>query len=248
MNPNDINKPLEQTNLEPTIDTSQLFKKDPEPIFAPPKSKHAVKKKFLLLIVPVVLLLSGGIGFALMNNSDDNTLNENMAQIATEELENADSPTIDTNTDQDAESQTESNDESADSTTENTTSSGDDTTDSTDSDANPPSSDTGGSGESQNDGDTTTSSKTYTIDYTNNCYSPANRTIKQGDTIKFTNSSNKNMWPASDNHPSHTIYPEFDPDTGIAPGSSWSFTFTKTGSWDYHDHNKPGCTGTITVN
>lgn len=93
------------------------------------------------------------------------------------------------------------------------------------------------------------SSPTHSISYTfSGCYSPANMTIKLGDTIKFTNEdSKKDMWPASDNHPTHEEYSEFDSKTAIAPGGSWSFTFTKKGVWDYHDHLKSSCGGVITV-
>ncbi len=90
--------------------------------------------------------------------------------------------------------------------------------------------------------------KTYDISYKNGCYGPANATVKQGDSVKFTNNSSQSMWPASDNHPSHTIYSEFDSKGSIAPGGTYTFIFTRIGSWGYHDHLKPGCTGTISVN
>jgi plastocyanin len=89
--------------------------------------------------------------------------------------------------------------------------------------------------------------KTHTMSYTNNCYSPVNLTIKKGDTVRFVNDSTKKMWPASDNHPSHTKYSEFDSDGSIDPGGTYSFTFTKTGAWGYHDHQRSSCSGTITV-
>lgn len=90
--------------------------------------------------------------------------------------------------------------------------------------------------------------QTYTIRYTNQCFSPANYTIQKSDTIIFINdTSNKGMWPAADPHPSHSSYPDFDPKQVINPGASWPFTFNRAGSWGYHDHLKPSCTGTITV-
>lgn len=95
-----------------------------------------------------------------------------------------------------------------------------------------------------------TTNNTYDMNYTfNGCYLPPDRTIRLGDTIRFVNKDEKkkDMWPASDSHPSHLLYPEFDPGKAIAPGSSWSFTFTKKGSWAYHDHLKSSCGGTITV-
>lgn len=91
------------------------------------------------------------------------------------------------------------------------------------------------------------SSSTFDISYTNSCFSPADATIDAGDTVRFTNNSSFDMWPASNNHPSHDIYSEFDSTADIIPGNTYSFMFLNTGAWGYHDHNKPSCTGTITV-
>jgi plastocyanin len=94
---------------------------------------------------------------------------------------------------------------------------------------------------------TSTAPKTYDISATDAGYTPATLTIKKGDTVKFTNNGTKLNWPASAPHPTHTDYPEFDPKKGIAVGSSWSFTFTKTGTWRFHDHLNPTHFGSITV-
>lgn len=96
-----------------------------------------------------------------------------------------------------------------------------------------------------NDTPTQPAPKTVTVTYTSS-FSPSTVTINAGDTVKFVNDSNRDIQPSSDNHPSHTIYPEFEaPD--IPPGSSWSFTFTKLGTWGYHDHNLASKTGTVVV-
>ncbi len=245
MNPNDVNIPPEQNQPTPLVDADTLFQKDPQPFFTETNPKTLGKKKIIILATAVFVLLIGGLGFALAYDSSDSALKNGTSLEFTSGSEANDSNISDTDGQPGLEDQNTPTEETTDSTTGSETTSGDNATNNT-SPVTPPSS--GGSGPSPSTGDTTVGPKTYTIDYSSSCYSPANQTIKQGDTIKFTNSSNKNMWPASDNHPSHTIYPEFDPDTSITPGSSWSFTFTKTGSWDYHDHNKPGCTGTITVN
>lgn len=88
---------------------------------------------------------------------------------------------------------------------------------------------------------------THTVSYTNSGYTPGVITVKAGDTVKFVNNSSSNMWPASNNHPTHTIYPEFDAKTAIPLGGQWSFTFSKLGTWGYHDHLMPGRTGTVIV-
>lgn len=96
-------------------------------------------------------------------------------------------------------------------------------------------------------GGTTASPRTYGIGYTSSCFNPADLTIKKGDTVVFANASNGNMWPASNKHPSHTLYPEFDANGNVSSGGRYSFTFNQTGSWGYHDHIKPSCVGVITV-
>ena len=88
---------------------------------------------------------------------------------------------------------------------------------------------------------------TKTITYTDSGFSPATLTIKAGDTVLFKNNGSKDFWPASAPHPTHTNYPEFDAKKGIAPGASYSFTFTRIGSWKYHNHLNPTANGTITV-
>lgn len=89
--------------------------------------------------------------------------------------------------------------------------------------------------------------KTYDISMTDAAYAPNPLTIKKGDTVKFTNNGTKTNWPASAPHPTHTDYPEFDPKAGVAVGQSWSFTFTKTGTWRFHDHLNPTHFGSVIV-
>lgn len=78
-------------------------------------------------------------------------------------------------------------------------------------------------------------------------YSPEQIKIKKGTTITFQNVDTSARWPASDLHPSHLIYPEFDPRRPIAAGESWQFTFEKVGEWGIHDHLSPYITGKIIV-
>jgi plastocyanin len=78
-------------------------------------------------------------------------------------------------------------------------------------------------------------------------FSPDEISIQVGDTVAFRSTAGEPFWPASNLHPSHTIYPEFDPQKPIQPDAVWSFTFTKAGEWKYHDHLAPYFTGVITV-
>lgn len=78
-------------------------------------------------------------------------------------------------------------------------------------------------------------------------YEPKEVTIMEGETIAFINDSDEFHWPASDVHPTHTIYSAFDPREPLAPGETWSFTFTEAGIWGLHDHLRANYKGTITV-
>lgn len=102
------------------------------------------------------------------------------------------------------------------------------------------------------------------IKYTDNGFSPDTVTIKQGQTVEFTNSSSSPMWVASGAHPVHADYDGttlsehcqngnptslnvFDECHGIVNGQSWSFTFNKKGSWSFHNHLSASDTGTVSV-
>lgn len=85
------------------------------------------------------------------------------------------------------------------------------------------------------------------IRMTANGFEPKELTVVQGDEVLFINNDEADRWPASNFHPTHTLYPEFDPKVHIKPGESWKFTFEKTGTWRFHDHLIPHMTGTIVV-
>lgn len=98
-----------------------------------------------------------------------------------------------------------------------------------------------------------------TVTYNGSTFSPASVTIQKGGTVHFVSTSG-GMWVASDVHPSHTDYDGTSRAvhcaagyTGAAPfdqcasGTSYSFTFTKTGTFTYHDHMNAGVKGTVIV-
>ena len=86
----------------------------------------------------------------------------------------------------------------------------------------------------------------HTIELKEGGFLPKELTIQKGDTVEFV-SKNRTFWPASNIHPSHTIYSEFDPKEPIRAGEGWSFRFDKPGEWKYHDHLAPYFTGKIIV-
>jgi plastocyanin len=87
-----------------------------------------------------------------------------------------------------------------------------------------------------------------TIVRTNDGYEPKEVTINKGDVVRFVNESDEYHWPASDLHPTHALYSEFDPLRPIAPGEEWKFRFDQTGEWRYHDHIRANKVGKIIVN
>lgn len=89
--------------------------------------------------------------------------------------------------------------------------------------------------------------ETYIIEMASGGFSPSELAIQRGDTIVWQNIDEEFRWPASNIHPTHEIYPEFDPDDPIGPGTSWRFTFRRSGEWQFHDHLQPRYIGVITV-
>lgn len=78
-------------------------------------------------------------------------------------------------------------------------------------------------------------------------FEPNNIQIKKGTMVIFKNEDFQARWPASNLHPTHDIYPAFDPQQPIEAGEEWRFVFDKIGSWKFHDHLFPSIRGIITV-
>lgn len=88
--------------------------------------------------------------------------------------------------------------------------------------------------------------QTVTVTYTGTAFSPSAVTIRAGDTVKFTNGGSSSIWVASGPHPIHTALPDLSSST-LASGASYSYTFTKLGSWGYHNHFNASAQGTVVV-
>ena len=85
------------------------------------------------------------------------------------------------------------------------------------------------------------------VRYDGVAFNPKQSVVESGTTIMFVNESNVDMWVASNPHPTHTDYSGFDALQAIKPGRSYSFKFTKIGTWGYHNHLDPSQTGTVMV-
>ena len=96
------------------------------------------------------------------------------------------------------------------------------------------------------------------VSYTDQGFVPKDTIIKLGDTVKFTNKSGEVMWVGSNEHPTHILYSgtslrQHCPDTAgtafdqCGKGNEYSFTFTKAGAWEYHNHSHASMGGMVTV-
>lgn len=94
---------------------------------------------------------------------------------------------------------------------------------------------------------TPATSMVHFVELTEEGFSPKELTISQGDTVKFTTTRDKYFWPASNTHPTHDIYAEFDAKNAVAPSAYWSFQFDRVGEWQYHDHLDPKFSGIVIV-
>lgn len=101
---------------------------------------------------------------------------------------------------------------------------------------------------------------TYTIRYSVDGFSPARITVPLGTTVTFINQSGRDMWVGSDAHPSHTQYagtsrsehcidkqPSATAFDQCSAGQTYTFTFTKTGTWGYHNHVSAQDKGVVVV-
>ncbi len=83
--------------------------------------------------------------------------------------------------------------------------------------------------------------------YTDSGYVPAQITVKKGTTVTFRNESSSGMWTASAVHPTHQLLPGFDQLKSVGSGGTYGYTFTKVGTWQYHNHVKATDTGAVVV-
>lgn len=90
-------------------------------------------------------------------------------------------------------------------------------------------------------------SQIVVIEMTTDGFKPREATVDQNATVIFKNEDSKERWPASNLHPTHEIYPEFDPEKPVKTGESWVFKPQKVGVWKYHDHLNPHMRATLIV-
>ena len=89
--------------------------------------------------------------------------------------------------------------------------------------------------------------ETHTITLRSDGFHPDRLVITEGDTVVFKTTNDGPFWPASDVHPTHTAYPDFDPREPIAPDATWEYTFAEAGTYGFHDHINSTFEGEIVV-
>ncbi len=87
----------------------------------------------------------------------------------------------------------------------------------------------------------------YVITRTAGGWSPEELVVPLNASVTFATELSLEHWPASNVHPTHDIYPEFDPLRPLSPGETWSFTFTKEGRFHFHDHLAANAAGVVEV-
>ena len=99
------------------------------------------------------------------------------------------------------------------------------------------------------------SSENLTVFINDEGFFPDKIITTAGSTIAWVNQGERLHWPASNFHPSHTLYPEpggclgskFDACKGLEKGESFSFRLEKPGIWPMHDHLFPSLVMTVEV-
>ena len=86
-----------------------------------------------------------------------------------------------------------------------------------------------------------------TVSYTDTGFNPKTITVKKDTTVTFKNNSSSKMWVASDAHPTHQLLPGFDELTGVVKSGTYTYTFVKVGTWQYHNHLNPTDVGIVVV-
>ena len=93
-------------------------------------------------------------------------------------------------------------------------------------------------------------------------FEPLTIEIKKGESVVWMAGDVQRFWIASNNHPTHTRYPNssiekcgtsnqsstFDACRVYFTGENYSFKFDRVGSWGYHDHIRAWAMGTVVVN
>jgi plastocyanin len=86
-----------------------------------------------------------------------------------------------------------------------------------------------------------------TIIYTENGFSPALITVSIGTTVNFTNQASSPLWMMYDSKKSTSALSGFDQTKESRSGETYSYMFTKKGTFAFYNHLDKSKVGVITV-
>lgn len=97
--------------------------------------------------------------------------------------------------------------------------------------------------------------KVYVVILSDSGFIPQEITIPRGSIVEWKIEGKNLHWPATNDHPTHTVYPEgggcigskLDACRGLKAGASYSFKFDRSGSWGIHDHTAAQSTMVVKV-
>lgn len=86
----------------------------------------------------------------------------------------------------------------------------------------------------------------YTVSYRYGSFSPTNLRIHVGDTVRFRNDSAQSVHIVAELQPGEKV-PEFDSVGQVQPGSIFSYTFARAGTFGYYNNANGSEAGVIIV-
>jgi plastocyanin len=89
--------------------------------------------------------------------------------------------------------------------------------------------------------------ESLTIKVTSDGFNPAILTINKDTQVTWHVQDQESHRIASNPYPENSDFPSLDSKTNIGPGGSYAFTFSKPGTYRYHDNLNPTINGTIVV-
>lgn len=89
--------------------------------------------------------------------------------------------------------------------------------------------------------------KEYTVFYKSGVFGPTNLRIHAGDSVKFENQNFTSIRIVSESINGKLQLTDFDSKSEIAPNQSFTYTFQKSGIFNYHNYKDPSESGTVIV-
>jgi plastocyanin len=100
---------------------------------------------------------------------------------------------------------------------------------------------------SQPESQTARKAMTAQVEITADGFSPQTLSVPVGTKVTWVNKDSSPHRVASNPYPDNTGLPGLDSKTPLGPQASYSYTFTTSGSFDYHDQYQPTTNGEVIV-